>query len=313
MAFTVSTMTVVRIHKSKLRKGMFVESVECPDYAFNRRRFFLDLDEDLEAILVTPADFVVVNTALGKTTGIAGGEPGSRREIDEVRFRKAAETLSRSTIAVKAGFASFISGEQKTIQDFVPVSRELTQQMAEGPAVMLEMTRLKTKDEGTFVHSIAVAALMTSVGRAVGFDEETVEMLGVAGILHDCGKLLIPNMILNKQGTLSDIERRIVRNHPELGYQRLLGYPGIPEMVLDVCRYHHEMLDGSGYPLGLRGDALSLYVRISTVCDVYDALTSVRPYKKAWSGRQAISWMFEQGERFDRKLLLNLGEVAFSE
>lgn len=306
-------MTVVRIPKNQLRKGMYVESVECPDADFSKRRFLLDLDEDLEAIAAAPAEYVVVNVSRGRGPGApvpARQAPSPAKDMDEQKVRRVAETISRSTAAVKAGFTSFVSDGHKTLNDFSPVSRELKERMEEGPAVLLEMTRLKTKDEGAFVHSIAVGALMTSVGRAVGYDEETVEMLGVAGLLHDCGKLLIPNIILNKKGTLSDVERQIIRNHPELGYQRLLTYPDMPQMVLEVCRYHHEFLDGSGYPLGLKGDALSSFVRLSTICDVYDALTSVRPYKKAWTGKQAIAWMFEQGERFDRKLLLRLNQIT---
>lgn len=306
-------MTVVRIPKNQLRKGMYVESVECPDADFSKRRFLLDLDEDLEAIAAAPAEYVVVNVSRGR--GLNGALPQKKplpeaREPDEQKIRRAAETITRSTGAVKAGFANFVSDGHRILDDLTPVSRELKERMEEGPAVLLEMTRLKTKDEGTFVHSIAVGALMTSVGRAVGYDEATVEMLGVAGLLHDCGKLLIPNVILNKKGSLSDVERQIIRNHPELGYQRLMTYPNMPQLVLDVCRYHHEFLDGSGYPLGLKGDALSGFVRLSTICDVYDALTSVRPYKKAWTGKQAIAWMFEQGDRFDRKLLLRLDQIT---
>ncbi len=308
-------MTVVRIPKNQLRKGMYVESVECSDADFGKRRFILDHDEDLEAIAAAPAEYVVINMSRGAgARGAARAEPrDGAREADEIRLRKAAETLSRATSSVKTGFASFLSGETQTLDDFTPVSREIKERMEEDPAVMLELTRLKTKDEGTFVHSVAVGALLTSVGQAVGYDDQTVEMLGVAGILHDCGKLLIPNMILNKRGSLTDVERQIIRNHPELGYQRLLTYPGMSEIVLEICRYHHEMLDGSGYPHGLKADALSPFVRMSTICDVYDALTSVRPYKKAWTSRQAIAWMFEQGERFDRKLLLRLGEIIADE
>lgn len=305
-------MTVVRIPKNQLRKGMYIEAVECPVSDFSKRRFILDLEEDVDAIAAAPAEFVFVNTARGVGTGavVSARTEDRAREADEARFRRAAETLSRATTTVKAEFANFISGEKKSLDDFKPVSQELRERMAEGPVVLLEMTRLKTKDEGTFVHSIAVAALMTSVGQAMGYDEATINLLGISGILHDCGKLLIPSVILNKRGSLTDVERQIVRNHPELGYQRLLTYPDMPEIVLDICRYHHEFLDGSGYPHGLRAEAISPFVRISTICDVFDALTSIRPYKNAWTAKQAIAWMFEQGDRFDRKLLLRLDAIT---
>jgi len=78
--------------------------------------------------------------------------------------------------------------------------------------------------------------------------------------------------------------------------------------VLDICRYHHEVLDGSGYPLGLKADQLSPEIRLSTVCDVFEALTSTRPYKRPWT-REALNWMFDRGHLFDKKLVIRLGSI----
>ena len=304
-------MTVVRIPKNRLKMGMYVESVECPQFQFDKRRFLLDLESDLEAILATPAEYVTVNTARGRAFPEGPSSARPAVGVSEAARARAADMLARSAVDVRLGFAGLVSGDESArYQSFTPVVRDMLDTMAEGPAIVLELTRLKTKDEGTFVHSLAVGALMSAMGMSLDFDAETVELMGVAGILHDFGKLLIPNLILNKKGTLTVAERQIVRNHPELGYQRLAAYPDMPDMVLQVCRCHHELLDGTGYPRGLQAAEIDIFVRIATICDVFDALTSLRPYKKPWTTMAAITWMYDQEQRFDRKLLLRLGDVA---
>lgn len=177
------------------------------------------------------------------------------------------------------------------------------------PDLFLEVSRLKEKHKETYLHSVAVAGLMGRMAEQLDMDDAMVEEIGRAGILHDLGKLLIPNVILNKPGKLDKDEWRVIRSHPVLGYQRLLELGETSQLILDVCRLHHEALDGSGYPLRLKDEQISLAVRICTVCDVFDALTSVRPYKKAWSSREAISWMYDQNNLFDRKLVLRLGSL----
>ena len=89
----------------------------------------------------------------------------------------------------------------------------------------------------------------------------------------------------------------------------LKTYPEIPQVALDICRLHHEVLDGSGYPLGLKQKDLSATVRLSTVCDVFEALTSVRPYKRPWTSTEALDWMFARPHLFDRKMVIRLGSV----
>nr|WP_276553779.1 HD-GYP domain-containing protein [Shinella kummerowiae] len=173
----------------------------------------------------------------------------------------------------------------------------------------MKVTRLKTKDEGTYVHSLAVSALMMKLAGLLDYDDDMVRDLGVAGLLHDVGKLMIPNAILNKTGSLEADERRVVRNHPEVGYRLLKEQGNVSELTLDICRFHHETLDGSGYPLGLKADQLSPEIRLATVCDVFEALTSARPYKRAWTTRDALNWMFDRGHMFDKKLVIRLGSI----
>ena len=293
---------LVQIPKAQLRKGMYVETVECPQAEFPMRRFLLVRDSDLQAILSTSAQHVVVNMAKGRFSKVAP----SPAEETALR-RRVRETVTKSVEEVRQHFDGVLDAGNFDLAALTPVVHRLLELAADAPAVFVEMTRLKSKDEATYLHSLAVGTLMAGVGRSLEHDEETVTLLGIAGMFHDIGKLLIPNEILNKTGTLTEEERREVRNHPEMGYELLSKLPGVPQMVLDVCRHHHESLDGSGYPLKLKGASLSPFVRIAPICDVFDALPSVRPYKRPWSSTAALSFMFERDSHFDRKLVLRFG------
>lgn len=293
---------VRRIPKNLVRKGMFIESVECSNAEFSGRRFLVQSDETVRAILATSATYALVNPQRS-TINIdeaAGLEVEERRRTRET-VAQAAGTLRNSFDAVRSG--------NLQIDALGPVAGEISERIDASPEVFLKVTRLKTKDEGTYVHSLAVSALMMKLAGLLDYDEDMVRELGVAGLLHDVGKLMIPNAILNKTGSLEAEERRVVRNHPEVGYRLLKEQGNVSALTLDICRLHHEMLDGSGYPLGLKAEQLSPEIRLSTVCDVFEALTSARPYKRAWTTRDALNWMFDRGHMFDKKLVIRLGSI----
>jgi HD-GYP domain-containing protein (c-di-GMP phosphodiesterase class II) len=313
---------LVKLNKDRLRKGMFIESVACPSEEFARRRFVLTSDRDLVAILRSSASEVLINIALGLD---ANGRPpetrsgGTRAKLQTVvgghatDVSKIRKTLDQAKQALKTRLTDIVAGGPLDMDALTAVADSNARTWKDSAVIALEVTRLKSKDETTYVHSLAVSGMMTLLGRALDVEDETVGVLGVAGILHDIGKLLIPNEILNKPGELSAAEREVIRTHPEVGYQLLKAYPGIPPLALDICRLHHEALDGSGYPLGLKQDALDLPVRLSTVCDVFEALTSARPYKRAWTAKEALNWMFSRPNLFDRKMVIRLGSVLIDD
>ena len=122
-------------------------------------------------------------------------------------------------------------------------------------------------------------------------------------MLHDLGKAAIPNEILNKEGKLTDSEFDVVKLHPKKGYDLLVGNDSITQQALDITLHHHEKFDGSGYPEGLKGEDISLFARMGAVCDVYDALTSDRIYKKGWEPAVAIKRMASWKGHFDPVIL----------
>ena len=173
----------------------------------------------------------------------------------------------------------------------LPLVDEISQSVMRNPSAIISLARLKTKDDYTFMHSVAVCALMIGLSRQLGLSEEETREAGFAGLLHDIGKMAIPLEVLNKPGRLDDHEFALVRNHPRAGADLLLDSGGVGEVQVDVALHHHERMDGKGYPDRLAGDAISLFSRMGAVCDVYDAITSNRPYKAGWSPCESLRRM----------------------
>jgi putative nucleotidyltransferase with HDIG domain len=161
---------------------------------------------------------------------------------------------------------------------------------------------LADKDEYTERHTRRVALLAVQVGEELGLSPERLRTLAIGGLVHDIGKLSIPDEILKKPGALNDDEYSTVKEHAERGYKLLGELGGFSEEVRGLVRDHHERLDGRGYPRGLSADELTLDTRILTVCDVYDALRSKRVYRAAWTHDEAMEFLrYEDGAAFDQR------------
>lgn len=211
------------------------------------------------------------------------------------------ETAKKATQAM---FAEIRMGKVLDMDRCVSVVEEIASSVVQSPNALMSVVRLKLADEYTYLHSVAVCALMVALGRTLGLDETACREAGLGGFLHDIGKAFIPHEILNKPGKLTEEEFTIVRKHPELGYKYLCQDPNVPDYARDVCLHHHEKIDGNGYPEGQRAGTISLYARMAAICDVYDALTSDRPYKHGWDPAEAISTMASWTGHFDRAMFL---------
>lgn len=298
---------LLRVLKSELRLGMFVETVECPAREFSARRFIIDQASTIDKINKTTAVHVLINTKLGRCDidkSIASDKSARRNQsIDGVE--KHISACARDTKGLLLGC---LRGEIN-IEIANRTVNSLASMAERAPDVVLPAFRLKNKDEGTFLHSLSVGTLMSLVAGRSGFSDEKIQEIGVAGLLHDIGKLAIPANLIKKQTKLTDSEIRLFRTHPSKG-RSILDRFELPQTVLDVCELHHEYLDGTGYPHRRHGSDIPEEVRICTVCDVYDALTSVRPYKSAWSSKDAIQWMAEREHLFDMKYVLALSHAV---
>jgi putative nucleotidyltransferase with HDIG domain len=178
-----------------------------------------------------------------------------------------------------------------------------------GSQVKALTRRLAERDEYTEVHTRRVALRSVQVGEALGLTPERLRVLAAGGLLHDMGKLSVPDEILKKPASLSEDEYEVVKRHSEWG-DELLARLGFPREVRRLVRDHHERLDGSGYPFGSYGDQLDLETRIIGACDVYDALISPRVYRGAWTHEQALGFLHEHaGTAFDPRVVAALEQV----
>ncbi len=165
---------------------------------------------------------------------------------------------------------------------------------------MLLMSRLKLKDEYTSAHCLNVSIISIALGRYMELNKKQLNEVGLCGLLHDMGKVRTPDQILNKPGRLTDDEMQIMQQHPAEGYNILSSTSGISHEVMHVAQAHHERIDGQGYPHGLSGSDLSLYSRMVTIADVFDAITSDRTYKSGATVETALRIIHDgQGEAFD--------------
>jgi len=160
---------------------------------------------------------------------------------------------------------------------------------------------LKVKDREAGAHNLRVARLCVHIGRQLSMSAAELKLLARAGLLHDVGKLRIPDALLGKHEALDEAEWRLIRMHPEIGHS-LLDHAGRSSREVLAVLYHHERLDGSGYPYGLKAEAIPIEARIVAVADTYDALTSDRPYRMACTQAEARRVLREEsGLRLDAR------------
>lgn len=317
-----------RILVEQLRLGMYIHELggSWMDNPFWRNTFLLDDPKDLATLLSTHIKDVWIDTSKG--IDIEEDECASSETVEEVA-EEVETTLAladlpikstmRASIAQEAALAVKICAKSKdavasmfqesrmghalNADEALPIVEEISNSVLRNPGALISLARLKNKDDYTYMHSVAVCALMVSLARQLGMDDEQIRQAGLAGLVHDIGKMMIPEGILNKPGKLTEEEFNIVKTHPAEGHKLLLEGSGISDISLDVCLHHHEKADGSGYPEQLSNEQISIYTKMGSVCDVYDAITSNRPYKTGWEPAESIRKMAEWSKgHFDQRI-----------
>lgn len=192
------------------------------------------------------------------------------------------------------------NGSKLPIVEADAVVRSLSLAMHAEHAMVLPLLQLKEFDQYTTTHSMNVSVLAMALGEYLELGGATVRALGIAGLLHDLGKVCIPRDILVKPGKLTDAERQVVREHPIVGARMLLASPDPMELAAVVAYEHHIMLDGGGYPMLHDARGAQYASRLVHICDVYDALRTNRPYRHAWDSERALGYIESRaGVEFD--------------
>ncbi|HSD38001.1 MAG TPA: HD-GYP domain-containing protein [Rhodocyclaceae bacterium] len=307
-----------RIKANQLRVGMYLHELcgSWLEHPFWRSSFLISNEKELERIVQSGVREAWIDTARGldvapevapqavskqesdrrtdqQLAGMAAGPLSFERCSMAEEVKRATSIRDRTRDAVASMFSEARMGRALDASDAVPLVEEISASVSRNQGALISLARLKSSDDYTYMHSVAVCALMIALGRQLRLDEGQVRDAGLAGLLHDIGKMYIPPEILNKPGRLTDAEFNVVRAHPEAGHRMLLEGEGVSKVALDVCLHHHEKMDGSGYPHKLAGDEISLFARMGAVCDVYDAITSDRPYKRGWDPAESLRKMTE--------------------
>ena len=289
------------------------------DHPFWKSKFMLSSEKDLARIHSSAITELWID--VGKGADVAPGvqatteeeaeceaearllaaiEPPKVKALSmEQELEQAVKLCARSRQAVMEMFNDARMGQALQFEQAAALVEEISESVLRHPNVLISLARLKHSNEYTYMHSVAVCALMIALARKLGLPDDAVREAGLAGLLHDIGKMAVPQELLDKPGKLTDTEFAKVRKHPEEGGSILLASKQVSALVLDVCLHHHEKVDGSGYPHRLQGDQISLMAKMGAVCDVYDAITSNRPYKQGWDPAESIRKMAEWKGHFD--------------
>ncbi len=301
-----------KIDVTQLRVGMYVDEL-CSSWLgtpFWRKSFMLDDLASIDKIKKNMIQEAWINTSKGLDVlleqavadlpPLAIKIPAAKTDFNEIaslsmdeEIGRAAKIVDKTKQAVISMFNEARMGKAVDADNAMSLVEEIASSVMRNPGALIGLARLKTADDYTYMHSVAVCALMIALSRQVGFDDEKTREAGLAGLLHDIGKMAVSANILNKPGKLTDDEFTAIMEHPGAGHEMLLKATGIGAATLDVCLHHHEKIDGTGYPERLSGDQISMYARMGAVCDVYDAITSNRPYKLGWCPAESLQKMAE--------------------
>lgn len=222
---------------------------------------------------------------------------------DETR-KKAAEAVSATMNAFKEPALKGRTIAPDIGRTFRSVFGSIMQDLASRPNMAVNLTSIHSADAYLFQHSVNVAVLSGVIGIAKGFNRNQLEDLGIGALLFDIGMTKLPQPLLATKGPLSDNERKIVQSHSMEGFDILRKYHDISLLSAHCALQHHERYDGSGYPRGLKNDDIHMFAQIVGLADVYDALTSPRPYRKRYTPTEAIEFLFAAGNTyFDFELI----------
>ncbi|MCB5190219.1 HD-GYP domain-containing protein [Methylobacillus arboreus] len=295
-----------KISVSQLRIGMFLHKLDVSwiHHPFWRNAFLISDQSEIDNLIHSGVSEVIIDTSKGvdvapaakvKTTHTPSTTPSRapcKVDIAE-ELEQAARICANANREVKHMFQEARLSRAVDSNQAMSLVNEISSSVSRNPGALISLARLKSYDDYTYMHSVAVCGLMIALAIQMDMDEEEIRLCGLAGLLHDIGKMEIPMDIINKPGKLTDAEFAIVRDHPEAGHTLLSASANIHPIVLDVCLHHHEKINGTGYPYQLAGDKISTYARMGTICDVYDAVTSDRIYRKGWHPADALRRMAE--------------------
>ena len=302
-----------KVDSSQLKVGMYIHDLSCDwmTHPFIRNRFLLSSEDEIRKILNAGIHDVVIDSAKGldvqDAPSLAEAQAATEREIVEIaakspvitrvslgdEMRRAVQIRHQASTLVRTVMQDARLGKAIELDQVEPVVQSITESILRNPGALVGLLRIKTKDDYTFLHSVSVCTLLVAFCRSRNIAADVTHQAGLGGLLHDTGKALVPDAILNKPGPLTDEEFAIVKRHPRDGYDILRKTPEVGPIPLDITLHHHERRDGSGYPARQANEQISELAQMAAIVDVYDAITADRCYHKGMSAAAALRKIYE--------------------
>ena len=312
---------LIKVPSDQLELGMHVSKLDRPwlETPFMLQGFPINSQEDLDA-LRNICEYVYIDvlkshylTPTLRTNPVEPGSPTVRYTNStsvEQEIRAANDAYQKSLVEIKS-LLQQISGDADSIHVRLVRQhvKECVDSIERNPSAMMWLTRVKHVDQYTAEHCVNVGVLAMALGRHLGVSRQHIELLGLAGVLHDVGKMKLDQDILFKQGRLTPEEFTHVKQHTLFGKQLLEADPLLPVEVVSAAFGHHERMDGLGYPQGLPEQSISFCTRVVSIVDAYDAITSRRCYSPSKTSAEALKIIYDHaGTHFDKKLAIKFIE-----
>ena len=302
-----------KIDASQLQVGMYIHDLSCDwmSHPFARNRFLVSSEAEIGKIRAAGIRDVVIDSARGLDARDAPtlAETQARTEAELTllaakpvivtpvslgeEIERAALIRRQAVGLVRTVMQDARLGKAIELDQVSPMVENITASILRNPGALMGLLRIKNADDYTFLHSVSVCTLLVAFCRSRELDGETTYQAGLGGLLHDTGKALVPDRILNKPGALTDEEFAIIKRHPRDGHDILARIAGIGAIPLDITLHHHERRDGSGYPDQQGEGVIGELAQMAAIVDVYDAITADRCYHKGLSAAEALRKIYE--------------------
>ncbi len=309
---------IKKICIKELTVGMFIQDFNCSwiDHPFFTNSLIISNDTTLQKVIAAGIRELYIDTDKG--LDVAGGAPQEKTNqtpAAPVKKKNKVVTVAAEiarAVAIKKEAQQAITGMMDDIIFGKPLNTDKAENVVESimssvfrnQDALISLLRIKQADEYTYMHSISSCVLLVAFCQYLGIDEKSIREVSIGGMLHDIGKMKIPDTILNKPGKMSDIEYSLMKKHVEHGLAIVEQTPSISQLTKNIISQHHERLDGTGYPNGLKGNEISKFGQIAAIVDVYDAMTSDRCYQSGRQPTEVLKQLFKWGKSlFDKDLV----------
>ncbi|MEN8199650.1 MAG: HD-GYP domain-containing protein [Thermodesulfobacteriota bacterium] len=315
---------IKKVKTEQLRPGVFVHEVECDEAGGNTfvNGTMLISQKAIDIISSWGIKEVYIDTERGldikgskdspeenkksAASSVPMAEEGLSRppHIPLKEEVKVAQSIKREAVELmQHSMANILEGRDVDIDGAYQLVEKMQESVTRNRDALTLLTRIRNKDEYTMMHSISVSSLVLAFCSSYLIPHDTTIQLGLGALLHDIGKTRVPSSILNKPGKLSSEEFRIMKEHAEHSAEILAEASELPPEVFDIALHHHERYDGSGYPHALPGEKIGFGAKLTAICDVYDAITSDRVYRKGMERVAGLSKLYEwSSSHFDQDL-----------